>query len=87
MSQFPELFNYALNLVNYATKSDLKNVTGVDKVVKVPGGLNSLESKVDNLDFQKLEIALFTKFLNTSVKFQYFHNASWYYRSNPNMGI
>ena len=30
MSQFPELFNYALNLVNYATKSDLKSVTGVD---------------------------------------------------------
>ena len=30
MSQFLELFNYALNLVNYATKSDLKNVTGVD---------------------------------------------------------
>ena len=66
----------ALDLSNYATKVDLKNLTGtdaakfvkkidlaslksevdkldIDKLEKVPTGLNRLKSKVDKLDVDK----------------------------------
>ena len=61
-----------LDLSNYATKADFKQVTGadtsrfaktvdlasigpeIDKLEKVPTGLNSLKSKVDQLYLNKL---------------------------------
>ena len=47
-----------LDLSIYTTKSDLKNATDnkldSDKLEKVPSGLNSLKSKVDKLDADKL---------------------------------
>ena len=48
---------FELDLANYATKSDLKNATGVDtsELEKVPTALNSLKNKVDGLGVDKLE--------------------------------
>ena len=43
-----------MNLSNYATKSDLKNVAGVDKS-KSKVDLASLKSEVDKLDIDKIE--------------------------------
>ena len=46
-----------LDLSNYATKSDLKNATGVDTskfVIKVD--LGSLKSSADKLDIDKLKM-------------------------------
>lgn len=54
MSQFPELFNYALNLVNYATKSDLKNANCVDtSQITKKDYLANLKLQVDKLDIDK----------------------------------
>ena len=66
MSQyFPKLFksfggniNIKVDLSNYATKTDLKNVTHVDTsrfALKI--NLTSLKSEVDKLDIDKLEPA------------------------------
>ena len=49
-----------LYLSNYATKSDLLSVTGNDalyELEKVPNDLNSLKSKVDKQDVDKLKSA------------------------------
>ena len=58
--------NVELDLSNYATKTDLKNATGVDtssfaknklyidKLKNVPSDLSSLKSKADKLDVDKL---------------------------------
>ena len=45
-----------MNLSNYATKSVLKNTTGVD-ILKVPKNVDlaSLKSNVDKLDIDKLK--------------------------------
>ena len=64
MSQyFPKLFksfggniNIKVDLSNYATKTDLKNVTHVDTsrfALKI--NLTSLKTEVDKLDIDKLE--------------------------------
>ena len=49
--------NVKVNLSNYATKSILKNTTGVD-ILKVPKNVDlaSLKSNVDKLDIDKLKM-------------------------------
>ena len=37
-----------LNLSNYATKDDLKNITHVDKLQNIPGDLTKLNNTVQN---------------------------------------
>ena len=50
-----------VDLSDYATKSDLKNATGIDidKLKSVPTNLNILKNKVDKLDVGKLETTPF----------------------------
>ena len=65
MSQyFPELYkpfggdiNFKVNLTNYATKSDLKNATGIDtSKLASKSDLTSLKIEVDKLDIDELKI-------------------------------
>ena len=50
--------NVQVDLSNYATKSDLKNATGIDtSKVAVKSDLTSLKAEVDKLDIAKLKPA------------------------------
>ena len=51
--------NVKVDLSNYATKSDLKNATGIDtSKLAAKSNLVSLKAEVDKLDIVKLETTL-----------------------------
>ena len=53
-----EVVKVELDLSNYATKTDLKNVTHVDtSSFALKTNLNDLKTKVDKLDINKLKVA------------------------------
>ena len=80
MSYFPEPYTHSrnkrkveLNLPNYATKSDLKGITGINtsKFAKEVD-LANLKSNIDKLDIAKLETTpVDLSKLNDIVKIQY----------------
>ena len=51
--------NVKVNLSNYATKTDLKNATGVDtSKLAVESDLASLKAEIDKIDVDKLKTLL-----------------------------
>ena len=57
---FGRNINVKVDLSNYATKTDLKNATGVDTSnLPAKSDLASLKAKTDKIDVDKLEIVPF----------------------------
>ena len=56
MNHLVEIFNVKVNLSNYATKTDIKNISHTDTSSFAPkSNLASLEIEVDKLDIDKLK--------------------------------
>ena len=51
---FGRNINVKVDLSNYATKTDIKNISHVDTCISVKTNLANLKTEVDNLDIDRL---------------------------------